>query len=158
MECLTCRYDLSGVPAGPCPECGQKFDPRDRATYGPILSRRLPRRWLFWVCPIAAAAPLWVHAWLHLMLIVARLELGRWPHRGGADDPSCIPWVNAMHALGWLGILASPVLIPLGVAGLAFLFVYEPVRALVLAGIVGLCWAATFLLGDPAQVWVWFMD
>ena len=25
MQCLTCKYDLSGLPDGVCPECGAAF-------------------------------------------------------------------------------------------------------------------------------------
>ncbi|HYF16195.1 MAG TPA: hypothetical protein VD971_14105 [Phycisphaerales bacterium] len=45
--CLGCRYPLTGLAAGVCPECGKAFDPARRKTYGP---RRLvgPHRVLAW--------------------------------------------------------------------------------------------------------------
>jgi hypothetical protein len=33
MLCLKCRYSLSALPRGVCPECGKEFDPADPATF-----------------------------------------------------------------------------------------------------------------------------
>lgn len=33
MHCRDCQYDLSGLGAGPCPECGRRFDPGDPASF-----------------------------------------------------------------------------------------------------------------------------
>ncbi|MDG2020403.1 MAG: hypothetical protein P8J59_00480 [Phycisphaerales bacterium] len=33
MHCRDCQYDLSGLKAGPCPECGRRFDPADPASF-----------------------------------------------------------------------------------------------------------------------------
>jgi hypothetical protein len=33
MYCLKCDYGLTGVPPGPCPECGVWFDPAQPRTY-----------------------------------------------------------------------------------------------------------------------------
>ena len=33
MHCRDCQYDLSGLTAGPCPECGRRFDPADPASF-----------------------------------------------------------------------------------------------------------------------------
>lgn len=33
MFCRGCQYDLSGLSAGPCPECGRRFDPGDPASF-----------------------------------------------------------------------------------------------------------------------------
>ena len=33
MLCRDCQYDLSGLGAGPCPECGRRFDPGDPASF-----------------------------------------------------------------------------------------------------------------------------
>ena len=33
MYCRSCRYGLSGLPAGPCPECGRPFSPHDPKSY-----------------------------------------------------------------------------------------------------------------------------
>ena len=42
MYCRSCRYELSGIPAGSCPECGRPFSPDDPRSYV-----RLPHRALF---------------------------------------------------------------------------------------------------------------
>ena len=34
MHCTSCQYDLAGLEAGACPECGRRFDPGDPATFG----------------------------------------------------------------------------------------------------------------------------
>lgn len=41
MYCISCRYGLSGLPAGPCPECGRPFTPHDPKTYVPYPHRPL---------------------------------------------------------------------------------------------------------------------
>ncbi|MDG1359963.1 MAG: hypothetical protein P8P71_05930 [Phycisphaerales bacterium] len=33
MHCHGCQYDLTGLAAGACPECGRRFDPADPATF-----------------------------------------------------------------------------------------------------------------------------
>ena len=33
VHCRDCQYDLSGLEAGPCPECGRRFDPADPASF-----------------------------------------------------------------------------------------------------------------------------
>jgi hypothetical protein len=33
IRCLTCGYDLRGLPEPRCPECGRGFDPDDPATF-----------------------------------------------------------------------------------------------------------------------------
>jgi hypothetical protein len=44
FTCLGCGYSLAGLPAGPCPECGRRFDPADPATVarpGYLIWRKL---------------------------------------------------------------------------------------------------------------------
>ena len=38
MHCRDCQYDLSGLGAGPCPECGRRFDPGEPASF--VTERR----------------------------------------------------------------------------------------------------------------------
>lgn len=33
MHCRRCEYDLTGLPAGACPECGRPFDPADERSF-----------------------------------------------------------------------------------------------------------------------------
>jgi hypothetical protein len=33
MRCLSCNYDLIGLAAQRCPECGRDFDPADEKTF-----------------------------------------------------------------------------------------------------------------------------
>jgi len=47
--CRKCEYDLHGLAAGICPECGARFDPNDAATY------RIRKRRRFWK-PLLAVA------------------------------------------------------------------------------------------------------
>ena len=44
MFCRSCRYGLSGIPSGPCPECGRPFSPHD-----PQSHVQHPHRTLFQV-------------------------------------------------------------------------------------------------------------
>lgn len=39
MYCKDCRYDLRGLEADRCPECGREFDPADARTYDRFSSR-----------------------------------------------------------------------------------------------------------------------
>ena len=54
MRCKNCKYDLTGVVAYECPECGRPFDPSDRASYYSFVDvQERRRRWL--IAGIAAA-------------------------------------------------------------------------------------------------------
>ena len=56
MLCRGCQYDLSGLSAGPCPECGRCFDPGDPASFvtGSGFEHRQRQVWI----GVAAAAVL----------------------------------------------------------------------------------------------------
>ena len=56
MHCHGCQYDLSGLSAGPCPECGRRFDPGDPASFvtGSGFEHRQRQVWI----GVAAAAVL----------------------------------------------------------------------------------------------------
>lgn len=58
--CLTCRYELSGLDAGACPECGRAFDPADPRSTSPVATRRPSvRRILLLLATAAVVATLW---------------------------------------------------------------------------------------------------
>jgi hypothetical protein len=64
MRCLNCRYDVRGLAAARCPECGRAFDPADATTFaGPLpawIARRYRRsgRVVCWIPVVCAAAGL----------------------------------------------------------------------------------------------------
>jgi hypothetical protein len=92
------------------------------------------------------------------MLLAARVQLGRWPCRLGPDDPKDIPVVGEMHMVAVVGLLAMPFLVLAGVAGLLFILWHDPIRGLALIALIALLWLGLWALGDPTQVWVWFLD
>ena len=51
-RCTECRYDLSGIPEGVCPECGTPFQIAElrRAWFAPQLKRKIDPRWLLVGC------------------------------------------------------------------------------------------------------------
>jgi hypothetical protein len=165
VDCLNCGYKLDGLNAGACPECAFPFDPGDPRTYtsGPWPQRA--RRW--WRIALVAGSG-WLLGMVLLingLLVVARVVLGRWPARYGADDPKGIPIVGVLHD----GILLLGLLFPVAViASLgALVTAPHPVlgprpwrrAAIAIAGSAGL-WTAGYVLArlDPAHAGVWFMD
>lgn len=169
MYCRTCDYALQGLPAaalqqpGLCPECGARFDPADPATYDntPQGTRfPLSLRVLRWV---AAATPASGAAWCLLTLAVARIQLGRWPHRYGADDPKYIPLVSDMMVVGCTWFLWVPLsgvlVVTLALTDLGSRRAGDPRPLRRSAAIIAL-WCAGFLLlvADPGTTLVWFAD
>lgn len=112
MRCPGCEYDLEGCPrweAGDgervtCPECGAVVDP---AAAPAGSGRESTARMLFWIAGVLALTPLAAHAMAHLALIVARVELGRWPHRMGRDDPKGIDAAEPFMSLAFLLLLLA---------------------------------------------------
>lgn len=154
MDCPHCGYDVHGLRRPTCPECGSEFDPgalgKDR---DPAISRSV-----VWFSAVSVGWPFVIQAWAHFMLVAARVQLGRWPHRWGMDDPEGIPFVNIM-----LGVLAAMYLVtvPLMIAGVVGLLsgaVYRRRLTLWLIAAVIASWAAAWLIGDRAEAWVWIMD
>jgi hypothetical protein len=109
---------------------------------------------------IAASWPLACLAWLNLMLLAARLELGRWPSRYGADDPKHIPVVASMMMI--VGGLLLPAL-PLSAIALLALVLgarearYGPYLRGAAAWVLW-CAGLVLLLADPTKVLAWFLD
>lgn len=53
MQCFDCQYDLVGLAAGRCPECGRHFDPADPGTFA-ILHGFEHRQRQMWIGVAAA--------------------------------------------------------------------------------------------------------
>ncbi len=162
MECLGCRYDLSGLTEPRCPECGRAFDRSDPSTFAPAAARRASAHRMVWLAGWIGCGPLGFVALMHLALVAARLELGRWPHRWGMDDPKELAGIGGtVYAIAQFGFL----LIPLSLAGLGW-----PVAVLVwrrrwahavlavLAFAGAWCVGFAFARWDPVDAGVWFFD
>lgn len=163
MYCRGCGYSLIGLGARACPECGLGFDPADPGSYEvcwpPIWMSRTERATLW----ILAGWPMLSVAWLHLTLVVARLVLGRWPGRGGMDDPLGIPVVRSMYFVGAAILILIPgtLLVLLVLVGRAALSQNLRVRkTLPTFWLPALLWLLGVLLLklDPARVVEWFGD
>jgi hypothetical protein len=48
MRCLSCNYSLDNLAEDRCPECGEKFDPKDPCTFDPACRLFITKR-LVWV-------------------------------------------------------------------------------------------------------------
>jgi hypothetical protein len=109
---------------------------------------------------VAIAWPWIIHGLAHVALLVARVSLGRWPHRFGMDDPKGIPAV--MVVLGPAGIMM--LLWPVSLVGVLVLSLARRGgvwRVLGRLGVGFAVWSAAFVAIrwlDVAQVWVWIMD
>ena len=53
MRCSACEYTLTGLAAGPCPECGLRFDPADPGTFA-VLNGFEHRQRQVWIGVAAA--------------------------------------------------------------------------------------------------------
>ena len=95
---------------------------------------------------------------MHFMLVVARLVLGRWPHRMGRDDPKYIEIVGGMLWIGSIALMAMPLMVLWGVVGLMMFLMHNRRAGLCRIGFVLLAWTVMVLMGDRAQVGVLFMD
>lgn len=158
----------------PCPLCGHGLTAgmercsecaTPRAEFAGLATRGRQDRRIALVAMALSAGPWVMEAWLLAMLAVARLELGRWPIRSGADDPKGIPIVSGMMTMGAILLMALPA------AALATLtlLVLLAVRRMkgprvgavwIPAGLAIAAWIAGFTLLrlDPAQALYWFMD
>lgn len=159
MYCRGCHYELRGLPAGECPECAARFDPDDPATFdaaGVDAAARVLVRLQFVSAALMLASPVLGH----VMLLVARVSLGRWPSRSGADDPRTIAGLGVLY---WVTTVAL-VFAPLGAAGTVALPIIAAATRrgvvfwrLVLIGLVG--WAGfAVMLVDPAGTAAWIGD
>jgi len=150
---------MSATPTSQvCPECGAAdWGVRpDVFTWTPAQKLSL----------LLACLPMLWFAYLHVMLIVARLELGRWPSRWGADDPYGIPLVRELGALGAILMLAvwvAPV-VNMGLLILCFADAWKRrprLRNTAIAAVASISlWIGAYVLirWDPTEVVVWFLD
>src|SRR5262245_60167127 len=118
MHCFGCGYELRGLPAGACPECGRAFNPSDPQTFGDAPPRWNPARvivvWSQRAFYVAVASPWMVFVFSNLALILARLERGHWPNRMGGQPPEHSPLANAATVVAgffMVILLMSPFLI-----------------------------------------------
>lgn len=172
MRCLGCEYDLRGLSSGCCPECGQLFNPADPATYRSeaFFGSRVPKPLALVFAVASAFVPALEILTGHLALVIARLALGRWPDRMGADDPKYIN--SAVGFLNSLWMLLTVMLLPSLLAWIVFsVVVMMPIRddesasrlivlrkpIILLTFCVWLA-AMTIIMIDPARVGVWMLD
>lgn len=175
MKCLGCQYDLSAITSDKCPECGRSFDKRDPMTFDARETRPLGR--LIDRAILSVLATFCCCAILHIVtgyiaLVAARIDLGRWPHRMGRDDPKYINWfVSTLH-LTWFITAAFAFVLILFAVPLVPTAIFRLMQ--VQNSIVGenrrLKWTvviATVVLGiglivdtkyDPARIGVWMLD
>ena len=154
VKCGTCNYDMSGTPdAERCPECAS------------LDWRKAPAAWSaaeWWALVFAMCPLVWVGL-VHVLLVVARGSLGRWPHRGGMDDPKCVPVVSDLRPLVGFFALAF-VLTPLAtlfISAMMHFYARQPWSrsGAVLVRGIGLWLAAIVLVTwDPALAVAWFLD
>lgn len=163
MYCIGCQYELTGL-AGSCPECGRTFDPLDSVSYlsSAQLAGRAKWSWRFEVGLIVCGClPVLANLFGFAALLIARQSLGRWPDRGGIDDPFYISVVSHFAFVSLILVILS---LPGLLAALILLGLLEThvSRGRIIRNAVvtlGL-WAIGFTLiwWDPAQVFVWLWD
>lgn len=165
IRCKRCNYDLHGLAAEACPECGRPFDPADELTYASTL----PSRKLLYMATLAgvviAMIPL---ALMYLEAATARSELGRWPVPS-MDDPKGISSIQALHTF----TLFSLVCVPSGFAICLWTIVLGGIsdwrraslerwtsRVLVHISVVAICFGALWLFvsADPWRFVEWWFD
>lgn len=77
MHCRDCEYDLSGLPAGACPECGRAFDPADPSSFLTRPGAATPALW--WLIGILAVLgtvpPVWALATASAPILVVLVVL-----------------------------------------------------------------------------------
>jgi hypothetical protein len=117
MHRVRCDYDLQGVAAGACPECGRAFDPANPETWSasPAFKRRRLERAAIVIGCLAAPGPLWT-AWLiGLEYLAARAWLGREPRMYWDNPYQLGPLVRVLHGAATMGCWLTPMLTWIGV-------------------------------------------
>jgi hypothetical protein len=164
MYCLDCAYNLIGLDAHRCPECGLVYDPYDPESFDVTPghhARDRASRWLEWMLIASGAVPLVANVFGMLSLLIARVTLGRWPMRGGADDPSSVPGIGL---IGVIGIVLVLLMFPSMVGACMFagaLLMRQAFERAARGGAIALVlWVcgAALVIRDPAEVWMWLFD
>lgn len=115
----------------------------------------------------AGAVPLTANAFAMAALLTARISLGRWPDRGGMDDPGHVPWVDPVSYPAYLLVLMTiPAGIVMSVISLILLARSDSPRKPLIARreMPVMIALALWLMGvaltrtDPAEVWQWLWD
>lgn len=109
----------------------------------------------------SGAVPLAANVFGMLSLLIARTTLGRWPDRGGMDDPSNVPGIGLVGVIGIvLVLLTFPSIVGACVFAAALLIRQSfdrAARGSAIALVVWVCGAA-LVIRDPADVWMWLFD
>lgn len=157
MLCRGCGYSLKGLDRNCCPECARAFDASDPSTFD-AKNHSIWRRHA-----LVLLAPPWLAViGGHAALVLARLQLGRWPHRGGLDDPKYIPGVMYF---GWVWFAGLILTFPCLVVTIVAIFRPRP-RYTLCANrelstlLIGVAWTGglTLLFADFARVGSWLLD
>ena len=109
----------------------------------------------------AGSVPLLANTLAFAALVAARISLGRWPFRGGRDDPSGIDGIGLLCLAAMLLLLASLPALVVGTALLSALLAQGATKQVIRGGVLAAClWAGGFLLArwDPAEAWYWLFD
>lgn len=164
IYCIGCDYELRGLGAGSCPECGRAFDPEDASSVRSERQRRKRSRLTRWLVGWAIAVgctPLIANLLGFVSLAIARVSLGRWPHRGGMDDPKYVDGVRVIGAVAILTLVLSlPAVLAVCALALAIAARREVRRALLIGTLALTLWLIGFALArwDLARVWYWLFD
>lgn len=157
--CIRCGYDLRDLPAGLCPECGQRFDPTDARTYLTSSEARASK-WLLRLSLTAVLLPIACWLSLHLTWLVATVALGHRPRpsmNDPADIPAIIPFYWATLILMMLSPLALGGLLLLPLIGLSRHQWRRIVQRACLA-VFAIVLGVALLRWDPVNAGVWFLD